>query len=160
MPKVIPNTTPLISLLKVGKLHILRDLYGEIYIPYAVYNEVEAGRNKEFYSDLLKIDWIKIENIKNPKSLSYFLDLDKGEAEAIVLASEIEADLIILDENLGRFHAKHAGLKVTGTVGVLMKAKESGYIDALKPILLQLRRNGVWLSEEFIEEVLQIAKEE
>lgn len=75
--------------------------------------------------------------------MSYFLDLDKGEAEAIVLATEIAADLIILDESLGRFHAKHIGLKVTGTIGMLLKAKELGYITEIKPLLLELRTKKV-----------------
>ena len=80
MLKVVSNTTPIISLLKIGKLQILKDLYGEILIPQEVFNEIEAGKNKEFYTDLSKIEWIKIEKINNEKSLSYFLDLDKGEA--------------------------------------------------------------------------------
>ncbi len=126
MPKIVSNTTPLITLLKIDKLHILKDLYGEIFIPQEVFNEIEAGKNKPYYTNLSKIDWINIEKIQNPKSFSYFLDLDQGEAEAIILATEIEADLILLDETLGRFHAKHTGLKVTGTMGVLMKAKQLG----------------------------------
>ena len=73
--------------------------------------------------NLLAFEWIKIEQIQDRKSIAYFLDLDKGEAEAIVLATESEADLILLDESPGRFHAKHAGLGVTGTIGILVKAK-------------------------------------
>ncbi len=101
MPKIVSNTTPILSLLKIGKLEILKDLYQEIIIPQEVFYEIEAGKSKDFYTDLSKIDWIKIEKITNEKSLSYFLDLDKGEAEAIILASEKDADLIILDESLG-----------------------------------------------------------
>jgi predicted nucleic acid-binding protein len=160
MPKIVSNTTPIISLLKIGKLEILKDLYGTISIPQEVFNEIEAGKNKEFYADLSKIEWIKIEKIQNTKSLSYFLDLDKGEAEAIILATEIEADLIIVDETLGRFHAKHAGLKITGTAGILIKAKNSGYISKLKPLLVELRSKGIWLSDNFIQEILKLANEE
>ena len=102
---------------------------------------------------------IKIEKIKDEKSLSYFLDLDKGEAEAIVLATEKDSDLIILDESLGRFHAKHVGLKVTGTIGVLLKAKQLGYVKELKPLLFELRTKNVWLSDGFIESILKLANE-
>ncbi len=159
MLRVVLNTTPIISLLKIGKLKVLKDLYGEVFIPQEVYNEIEAGRNKEYYLDLLKIDWIKIEKIKNRNSLSYFLDLDKGEAEAIILASESKADLIILDETLGRFHAKHAKLKVTGTIGVLLKAKKYEFIAELKPLLLELKAKNVWISDKLVEEILIMAKE-
>jgi predicted nucleic acid-binding protein len=86
-----------------------------------------------------------------------FLDLDKGEAEAIVLATEKEADLIILDESLGRFHAKHSGLKVTGTIGILLKAKQLGHINELKSLLFELRTKNVWLSDSFIENALKLA---
>ena len=101
----------------------------------------------------------KIQKIKNKKSLYYFLDLDKGEAEAIVLATEIGADLIFLDETLGRFHAKHAGLKVTGTLGILLKAKQFGFVNELKSLLLELRIKGIWLSDRLIEEMLKLANE-
>ncbi len=63
MLKVVSNTTPIISLLKIGKLQIFKDLYGEIFIPQEVFNEIEAGKNKEFYADLSKIEWINIEKI-------------------------------------------------------------------------------------------------
>ncbi|MGC4128506.1 MAG: DUF3368 domain-containing protein [Bergeyella sp.] len=160
MRKVVSNTTPVISLLKIGKLHILKDLYGEILIPLEVFNEIEAGKNKAFYTDLSKIEWIKIEKIRNETSLSYFLDLDKGEAEAIILATEKEADLIILDETLGRFYARHAGLKITGTVGILLKAKQKGYLPELKPLLFELKAKEVWFSNNFIKEILKLAGEE
>jgi uncharacterized protein len=159
MRKVVSNTTPILSLLKVNKLHILKDLYHELYIPQEVYLEIEAGNDKEFYVDLTKIEWIKILKIQNEKSLLFFLDLDKGEAEAIVLANEIDANLIILDETLGRFHANHIGLKVTGTIGILLKAKEKGIIDKIEPILIELTKKGIWLGKKLINQTLIKADE-
>jgi len=159
MRKVVSNTTPILALLKIGRLHILQQLYECITIPYEVYLEVEAGKGKGSYLDLLKLDWIKIKVIENPKSLGFFLDLDRGEAEAIVLASEMEADLLLLDEKLARFHAKHIGIPVSGTVGVLLKAKQAGYITALKPLLYELRLQGIWLSDDFISQMIELAGE-
>lgn len=83
MPKILSNTTPLISLMKISQLEILKKIYSEIAIPEAVYKEIEAGKHKEFYHDLSKIEWIKIRSIKDKRSLNYFLDLDAGEAEAL-----------------------------------------------------------------------------
>ena len=159
MLKVVSNTTPIISLLKIGKLEILKNLYGNIYISNGVFNEIEAGKNKIFYKDLSQVAWIFIQDIKNKKAIDYFLDLDKGEAESIILASEIDEDLIILDETLGRFHAKHAGLKITGTLGVLLKAKQLAIIPVIKPLLLELKSKDIWLSEKLILKVLKIANE-
>lgn len=102
-----------------------------------------------------KINWINILEIKDKQDLKYFLDLDAGEAEAIVLATEIAADLIIIDEKLGRYHAKHADLKVTGTIGVLLKAKTEGLISELKSIFNKLTKEGVWISDKLKKEILR-----
>lgn len=147
-------------MLKLSRLDILKELYSEILIPFAVYQEIEAGKNKGYYQDLSKIDWIKITKIRDKQALKYFLDLDAGEAEAIVLATEIGADLIIIDEKLGRFHAKHADLKVTGTVGVLIKAKNRGIIKNLKPLLYELTEKDVWISDKLIDDILKQAGEQ
>lgn len=159
MPKIVSNTTPIISLLKLNRLELLQKLYEQIYIPTAVFNEIEAGKTKGYYKDLSKIDWIYIAEIQNKQAVKYFLDLDAGEAEAIVLATEINADLIILDEKLGRFHAKHADLKVTGTIGVLIKAKSEGFVEELKPLLNELTDKDVWISEKLKREILEIVGE-
>ena len=160
MSKVVSNTTPIISLLKLNQLELLQKFYSEVYIPSAVYEEIEVGKSKEFYKDLSKISWINIIEIQDKQAVKYFLDLDLGEAEAIVLATEIEADLILLDEKLGRFHAKHANLKVTGTIGVLLRAKTEGYIKKLGPLLAELTTKGVWISEKLKTEILKIVGEE
>ena len=120
---------------------------------------LEKGKAKEYYIDLSKTDWIKIKDIKDKNSLSYFLDIDKGEAETIILANEIDADLVIIDEILGRFHAKNSNLKITGTLGVLLKAKNSGHIQKIRPLLIELRDKGIWLSGKLIKEVLILANE-
>lgn len=160
MLKVVSNTTPIITLLKLSKLSLLKELYGEIFIPAAVFGEIEAGKEKPYYQDLSKIEWIKIIDILDKQAVTYFLDLDSGEAEAIILATEINADLILIDEKLGRFHAKHTGLKVTGTLGVLIKAKNQGLIGEFKPYLTELSDKDVWISQKLIKEILHLVGED
>lgn len=160
MPKIVSNTTPILSLLKLNRLELLQSIYNEICIPTAVYNEIEAGKAKRYYKDLSEIDWIKIIDIQDKEAVKYFLDLDAGEAEAIVLATELSADLIILDEKLGRFHARHADLKVTGTIGILIKAKSEGLIEKLKPLLNELTDKDIWISEKLKSEILKKVNEE
>jgi len=155
MLKIVSNTTPIIALLKLNKLELLQQLYSEISIPTAVYKEIEAGKDTIFYTDLSKINWINIVEIEDKLAVKYFLDLDAGEAEAIVLATEISADLIILDEKLGRHYAKHVNLQVTGTIGVLIKAKKVGLIEELKPVFDELTEKGVWISERLKKEILR-----
>ena len=76
------------------------------------------------------------------------------------MATELNADLIILDEKLGRFHAKHADLKVTGTIGILVKAKAKGFIKELKPLLDELTDKDVWISDNLKIEILKRVDEE
>ncbi|MBN1339705.1 MAG: DUF3368 domain-containing protein [Bacteroidales bacterium] len=155
MLKVVSNTTPIISLLKISRLDILRELYSEISIPTAVFHEIEAGKSKNYYQDLSRLNWIHIIEIQHKQALKYFLDLDAGESEAIVLAGEMEAGLLLIDEKFGRFHAKHAGLRVTGTIGVLIKARKQNLVKALRPLLNELKRKGVWINDSLISEILK-----
>lgn len=157
--KVVSNTTPLISLMKIGKLDFLKDLFGEVWIPNEVFEEIQKGMDKEFYEDPSKIEWIKIKKVKDKKSLSYFIDLDKGDAETIALAVENDADLVIIDEILGRYYAKHAGLKITGTIGLLIKAKQKGLVQQIKPMIAQLKEKGIWLSDSLVQQALKLSNE-
>ena len=68
--------------------------------------------------------------------------------------------MTIIDEKLGRFHAKHADLKVTGTIGILIKAKNQGIIEDVKPLLYELTEKGIWISEKLITEILKQAGEQ
>ncbi len=159
MPEVISNTTPIISLLKIDKLNLLKELYGSISIPKAVYKELEKGKEKPFYKDIQKIEWIKIVEIKNNQIQSFLFDLDEGEAEAIILAKEMNADLLILDEKLGRQYAQKLNIELTGTIGILLKAKEKGFINSVENLLNSLVEKGIWLNPKLIEKALKLANE-
>ena len=88
MLKVVSNTTPIISLLKIDKLEIIKNLYGEIFIPQEVFYEIEAGKNKAFYTDLSKIDWIKIEKINSHSLKKVIFNFYKN--KNIILSREVE----------------------------------------------------------------------
>jgi len=160
MHRIISNTTPILSLLKIGKLNLLKNLYINIIVPVAVYNEIEKGKHKPYYQDLKRIDWIEILNINNPDSKDYFIDLDEGEAEVLILSKELNADLVIMDEIMGRRYAKQLGFNLTGTIGILLKAKEKGFIKSLKESLTELVEKGTWLNPKLISKAIKLAKEE
>jgi predicted nucleic acid-binding protein len=159
MPDVVSDTTPIICLLKIGRLDVLRTLYGEVAIPLAVFHEVEQGKGKRFYQNLSTLDWIKVTPVVDRGNLSNLVGLDAGEAEAIALALETNARLIILDERMGRQRAKEHGLKVTGTLGVLLKAKSEGIVDRVAPLITELMQKDVWLNERLVREILKKAGE-
>jgi predicted nucleic acid-binding protein len=152
MRKVVVNTTPLIALSHVGQIDILKKIYGEILIPKAVYNELSAKPNSicKIAVDNAK-DWILIKEIQNHMAKSmYKTQLHEGEVEVMILAQEVNADLVIIDDANAKKHAKYLKLPVTGTLGVLIKAKQNGYVDKLKPILQMMVENGIYISQDLI----------
>ena len=159
MRNVVSNTTPLISLLKIGRLHLLESLYSTVIVPTAVWQEIEQGRDRPYYTDLLTLPFISIQSVSNIASVEYLTDRDRGEAEVIVLAREINADLVIIDEEAGRSYARHFNLTLTGTLGILLRAKQDGLIPEVKPLLEKLLASGVWISKWVFADVLVLAGE-
>ena len=158
---VVTNTTPIIALALIGRLDLLQKLYGQVIAPSAVQAEVVAGGPGGIgCAELLQAAWIRIVALKDPGRADLLADLDRGEAEVIVLAQEINADLVIVDERLARRHAKRLGLKLTGTLGILLRAKQVGLVDAVAPMIEQLRFGGIRLNDALVAEVLALAGEE
>ena len=156
---VISNTSPLIGLLELNCLPLLRDLYTEVWIPREVEKEFLAVDETDYQEVLISTPWIKVVDLTNPQSATIYQGIDDGEAEVFALAVEHDARLILLDEKKGRQKAKEIGLTVKGVVGVLLEAKEKALIDVIKPLLIQLRDNGIHLSESLINNALQDAGE-
>ena len=123
MRKVVSNATPIISLAIIDRLAFLEDIFKKIYIAEAVYDEIISARYpgyKELDSRLFEVN-----RINDRESIAPLLnDLDLGEAESILLASEIKADALIMDERSGYKIAQKKGLPVIGTLTVLLMAKK------------------------------------
>jgi len=151
------NSSPLIHLAKIKMLEILENFFGEILVPEAVYSEcVRGGGEREDAKEIEKARWIRVVNIQD-EELKRALNviLDEGESESIVLALEQSADLILFDDYEAREFARTYGLNITGTLGILMKAKREGKIASLKEELERLRASGFWLSNDLYARVLQ-----
>lgn len=162
MRRVIVNSTPLLVLGKIGKLDILRKLYGQIEIPYAVYCEVSL--KNDIASSALKSagNWIQVRRVNDKTDYAmYHAKLHAGEVETMILARESSGDsLVILDDKAARDTAKFLGLTVTGTLGVLVKAKQCKLISSLKPVIEDIEKNGFYLSKELKQIVLESADEQ
>lgn len=157
---VVVNTTPIIALALLGKLDLLHQLYSQVITPSAVRTEVLAGGSTGMGSaELQGATWIRVVSLQDPQRADLLADLDRGEAEVIVLAQELNADLVIIDEHLARRHARRLGLALTGTLGVLLKAKQLGLIDAIAPLIEQLQIGGIRLGDTVIATVLELADE-
>ena len=151
MPKiVVSDTSCLIVLSKIGKLDILRKLYSEIIITPEIANE---------FGDELPtwISEISVTDVQKQKILE--IEVDRGEASAIALSIEINADLIIVDDFKARKVSKHLGLTITGTLGVLVKARNSDLFPSIKPVIEDLNNTNFRVSTELIEEMLRASNE-
>ena len=126
MPKlVITNTTPLLYLYRLGHLELLPKLYRQIVVPQAVVKELKAGESQgDDVPDVKNYDWIEVRSVTVPGLIGLITDLGPGEAEVLALALEQSDCLVILDDGLARSVAKLQNLTITGTAGVLLKAKE------------------------------------
>ena len=161
MRKVIVNSTPLLVLGNIGRLDILRSLYEQIEIPAAVYREVTEKNDAAIKALLAASDWIKVRTVENIADYAmYQAKLHAGEVETMIIAQKpVKADLVILDDMAARKTAKYLGLTVTGTMGVLVKAKQKQIIPAVKPILDEIMRNGFYISEKVVKMELKTVDE-
>ena len=150
MLRVIVNSTPLLTLGKIGKLEILREMYQEIIIPQAVYKEVTEKEDTASKAILSAChDWIKVQTIKNEDEYAmYRAKLHAGEVEVMILAQQVpRADLVIIDDMAARKTAEFLKLPLSGTIGVLIKAKQKGIISEVMPIIGELEKNGFFISQ-------------
>ncbi len=147
---IISDTSCLILLSKIGELDLLKKVYGKITTTAEVVNE---------YGQPLP-DWIEIKQ-SNDQHLQQILELqiDKGEASAIALALENENATIIIDDYKARRIAEELGLSITGTIGVIVKAKLNGVIESIKPLIYKIRETNFRLSDEILEFALKEAGE-
>lgn len=159
---VVSNTSPIMNLAAIGKLELLQQLYNKVVIPQAVYNELtieDEGQPGEQKIQTLK--WIETRIVSDQSFVEALRgELDDGEAEAIALSKELKTDLLLLDERRGRAVATRFGLRFIGLLGILIDAKQKGYIPAIKPILDDLVANaGFWVSQQLYAHVLRAAGE-
>ena len=146
---VVSNSSPIMNLPVVGQVHALEQLYGKVYSPEAVWQELSAiGTGQPWATVMPTLSWLETRSGSNRSLVDLLLlELDRGEAEAISLAIEIKADLLLIDERRGRTIASHLGLKFIGLLGALVEGKRRGYVAAVKPILDDLMAQaGFWVS--------------
>jgi len=159
---VVSNTSPLTNLAAIGQFDLLGELYSEIHIAQGVWEELNAQGVRWPGSELVvAASWVELHTVENEALVRALRrDLDRGEAESIALAVELEADLVLMDEREGRHAAQRMGLHVVGVVGVLLEAKTKGAVDSVRPHLDGLRQKaGFYLGESVYQRALVLAGE-
>jgi predicted nucleic acid-binding protein len=169
---VIADAGPLIALARIAHLELLHTLFGSVSVTSIVADEVLHGgafSDNSVLSQAFAQSWLQRVNANSPeqhsqaKSLMNLYQIDPGEASSMVLAQQAHSHgdqaLLVMDDLRGRSAAQHARLPVVGTTGVLLLAKRQGQVSHVKPLLLDLRQNGYFLSQRLIDSALQQAGE-
>lgn len=151
---VVSDTTPIISLMKTGRLELLQELFGIVYIPNAVYRELTGN---ESFSEEIRIiqecGFLYVEEVDNEKSVAIlrnFTGLDAGESEAIILADEKRPDVLLIDERRGRQVAKKLGITITGTIGIIAQAFDEGMVTKadVEECIECMKKSGIRIDEK------------
>ena len=151
---VVSDTTPLISLLKIDRIDLLEKLFGQVLIPQAVFEELTADERFKLEADQISSkQFIIVKAVQNSESASILkraTGLDQGESEAIVLTDELNADVLLMDEAKGRAVSSQMGLKIMGTIGILMAAYEEKELtaDEVKWCIEGLQNAGRHISQK------------
>ncbi|MCF8045732.1 MAG: DUF3368 domain-containing protein [Desulfarculaceae bacterium] len=148
------NTTPLIALSSLGSLDLLSDIYGEIFIPEAVFREIDHGGNIAV-PRLDNKKWIKIISDIQTYENSLLYQLDIGERQVVLNALHGAMDLVLIDDRVARNIAELTGLKVKGTLGVLVEAKRRNLVKSFRSKALEMKANGIYFSERLIDEIAE-----
>jgi hypothetical protein len=161
---VVSDTSPLLGLSAINLLELLREQFGEVFIPEAVLVELKVEtdfRGTSAIQKALETGWLQPLEIKNrPLAQALSLELDAGESEAITLAMDLGIEMIVMDENLGRERARLMGLKTIGVLGVLLNAKKNGRIESMRAAMQSLRREiGFFISNHLYQQILKQAGE-
>lgn len=143
---IISDTSSLIALTNIGELNILKEIYEEVVITPEIAEEygIEVP------------DWIKIKQVRDPQKFKLInLELDKGESSGIALALESNSCLLISDERKGRWMARKLGIRIIGILGVMVKAKEVGLVNKIKPLIEKLEKSDFRMSEKLKIQILE-----
>ena len=157
---LVADTGPLIALAGIGQLELLHQLYDAVLVPQPVHDEVLAGGTNLVGLEIYRqTDWLEVVEIEaNDPSLLALLD--EGEASVIVLAQERRADVVLIDEQKARKVARTLyGLKVIGSVRILLKAKQKGLLSDIKSAFTAIRDNGYYLHDSIVDYALREAGE-
>jgi predicted nucleic acid-binding protein len=159
---VVRDTSPLTNLAVVSRLDLLPALYQRVLVPHAIFQELRVGETTGSHPRFLDSSgWLEVCEVSDREEVTRLLGkLDLGEAEAIVLAVERKAGLLLIDERKGRSVASGKGIETIGLLGTLVAAQRKRLIPAVKPVLDRLiREAGFWVSAALYQEVLRRAGE-
>ena len=155
---VISDAGPIFSLASINRLNLLNEIFEEVFIPEAVWIELTRDQESSYYEQIINYFEGKVKEIQGHNDLS--LIMDYGESESVVLFREMNADYLLIDDRKARKIAENLGVNCIGTLGILIKSKEKGFVKELKPLFEELLKNKRYYSVKILNEILRIQNED
>ena len=150
---VIADAGPIFSLAVINKLDLLNDLFDEILIPLAVWEEITADKSTDFYPAATIFFKNKVKKIQGINHLTFIMDY--GESESVVLYMEQKARFLLVDDKKARKVAENFKIKCIGTLGVLIAAKNEDLIPELKPLFVKLLQEKRYYNLALLNQLLE-----
>ncbi|WP_375579776.1 DUF3368 domain-containing protein [Marivirga tractuosa] len=155
---VIADAGPIFSLAIVNELELLNQLFNEIKISKAVWDEITLDKSTEFYNKISLFFKDKVSHIKGFNELTFVMDY--GESESVILYKELNADFLLIDDKKARNIAENFDINCIGTLGILSVSKDKGLIKELRPLFLTFLDNNRYYSIKLLNKILQRHKED
>jgi predicted nucleic acid-binding protein len=159
---IVSNTTPISNFLHLGQMEILKTIFKKLHVPMAVHSEIEAffSGDDQWQKCLDEGYIIRTEIQTSPKIKELMIHLHIGEAEALCLCIENNAKLCLIDDKDARIIAGLNNIPISGTLGVLMKAKKMGIIESVKDLMDRLRtEHHYWINDAMYNKILSLSNE-
>jgi predicted nucleic acid-binding protein len=155
--KAVSNTTPLRYLIAIEQEHLLGRLFEKVFVPIAVHEELTDAKTPEIVRRRVASlpSWFEVRTVKETRTPTFPVTLHRGERQAILLAEELGADVLLIDEQIGRTIALSRNLPLSGTLGVLEQADRTGFVSDFPQILQRLRASGFFITEALEQQLLE-----
>ena len=155
---VISDAGPIISLAIIDRLEILNNLFEEVFIPKAVWEEVSRDQTLVYYDRIAEFFEPRVKEISGFNELTFVMDY--GESESVILYKEMHATYLLIDDKKARNIAENLGIRCIGTIGILSKAREKNLIKELRPLFEVFVKNDRYYSMKLLNTILELHKEE
>jgi len=155
--KAVSNTTPLRYLIAIEQEHLLGRLFEKVFVPIAVHEELADAKTPEIVRRRVASlpSWFEVRTVKETGAPTFPVTLHRGERQAILLAEELAADVLLIDEQIGRTVALSRNLPLSGTLGVLERADRTGFVSDFPQILQRLKASGFFITEALEQQLLE-----
>jgi predicted nucleic acid-binding protein len=155
--KAVSNTTPLRYLIAIEQEHLLGRLFEKVLVPGAVHEELTDSRTPETVRGrvLSMPAWLEVRTVPESQTTTFPVTLHRGERQAILLAEALRADVLLIDEQIGRTIALGRNLPVSGTLGVLERADTMGFVSDFRQVLYRLKESGFFITAALEQQLLE-----